>query len=56
MFEPGEVVRVTEVHSPDFNGVVEVVVMKKAALKVSVTYFRRSTPGELEFGQVKKAN
>jgi len=54
LFEPGEVVRVTEGPFADFSGVVEEVNYEKSRLRVAVTIFGRSTPLELEFGQVEK--
>lgn len=55
MFEPGELVRVTEGPFNDFNGTVEVVNYEKSKLRVAVLIFGRSTPVELDFTQVEKA-
>jgi len=54
LFEPGELVRVIDGPFNDFTGVVESANYEKSRLQVAVQILGRSTPVELDFGQVEK--
>jgi len=54
LFEPGQLVRVTDGPFNDFNGPVEEVNYEKSRLRVAVLIFGRSEPVEPHFRKVEK--
>jgi transcriptional antiterminator NusG len=54
LWSVGELVRIKDGPFTDFNGAIEDVNYDKSKVRVGVTIFGRSTPVELDFGQVEK--
>ena len=55
MFEPGELVKITDGPFLNFSGVIEEVDPERGKLKISVSIFGRSAPVELEYWQVERS-
>ena len=53
-FDTGEMVRITEGPFANFNGVVEEYDLEHGMLKLNVSIFGRSTPVDIDYGQVEK--
>ncbi|ODN42829.1 transcription termination/antitermination protein NusG [Piscirickettsia litoralis] len=54
LFEPGEIIRVIDGPFADFNGTIEEVDYEKSKVRAAISIFGRSTPVELDFGQISK--
>jgi transcriptional antiterminator NusG len=54
MFEPGELVKITDGPFLNFSGVIEEVDPERGKIKISVSIFGRSAPVELEYWQVER--
>src|SRR5882724_2408484 len=54
-FETGETVKITDGPFQNFTGVIEEIDPERGKLKISVSIFGRSTPVELEYWQVERA-
>lgn len=54
MFEPGEMVKITDGPFLNFSGAIEEVDPERGKLKISVSIFGRSAPVELEYWQVER--
>jgi transcriptional antiterminator NusG len=54
MFEPGEVVKITDGPFLNFSGAIDEVDPERGKLKIAVSIFGRSAPVELEYWQVER--
>jgi transcriptional antiterminator NusG len=55
MFEPGEMVKITDGPFMNFSGLIEEVDPERGKLKISVSIFGRFAPVELEYWQVERS-
>lgn len=53
-FHPGQKVRIVDGPFTDFNGIVEEVDTERGKVRLTVSFFNRDTPVELDFLQVEK--
>lgn len=54
MFEPGEMVKITDGPFLNFSGAIEEVDPERGKLKIAVSIFGRSAPVELEYWQIER--